>query len=63
MQNRVDNNMENIDKANLELNPIVQGTALPYEILNEQYQNAAYPDTKLQIRAVALALMRLLTRE
>lgn len=50
MQNRVDNNMENIDKANLELNPIVQGTALPYGILNEQYQNAAYPETKLQIR-------------
>lgn len=33
-----------------DLNPITQGTALPYDILNEQFQNAAYPETKLQIR-------------
>ena len=50
MLNRVDNNMENKDQVNLVLNPIVQGSALPYDILNEQYQNAAYPETKLQIR-------------
>lgn len=50
MQNRVDNNMENKDQESLALNPIVQGSALPYDILNEQYQNAAYPETKLQIR-------------
>lgn len=50
MQNRVDNNIKNKDKASLQLHPIVQGAALPYDILNEQYQNAAYPDTKLQIR-------------
>lgn len=50
MQNRVDNNMENKDQVNSPLKPIVQGSALPYDILNEQYQNAAYPETKLQIR-------------
>ena len=33
-----------------DLNPITQGTALPYDILNEQFQNAAYPEIKLQIR-------------
>lgn len=50
MQNPVDKNIKNKDKASLQLHPIVQGAALPYDILNEQYQNAAYPDTKLQIR-------------
>ncbi len=34
----------------IKLNPILQGAVLPYDILNEQYQNTAYPDTKLQIR-------------
>lgn len=53
MQNRIDNNRENKDKAeslSTRLNPVTQGAALPYEVLNEQYQNAAYPESKLQIR-------------
>ena len=53
MQNRIDNNRENKDKAespSTRLNPVTQGATLPYEVLNEQYQNAAYPESKLQIR-------------
>ena len=34
----------------ISVDDFIQGTPLPYSILNDQYSNAAYPDKKLQIR-------------
>lgn len=41
---------QNISTEIININEFIQGTPLPFSVLNNKYNNAAYPDKKLEIR-------------
>ena len=41
---------QNINTEIININEFIQGTPLPFSVLNNKYNNAAYPDKKLEIR-------------
>lgn len=49
---------QNVNTELINIDNFVQGSPLPYVVLDDSHTNAAYPERKLEIRAAALAQMQ-----
>ena len=50
--------IKNINTEIIQIKDFIQGTALPYTVLDDTHINAAYPERKLEIEGVVLAQMQ-----